>query len=35
MVGDLGPGLVGGPMYGYRIFREGMIDEVTSISTDR
>jgi len=29
------PGVVGGPMCVYRIFRSGMIDEVTSISMDR
>jgi len=32
--GARGPGMVGGPMCGYRIFRRGMADEVTSISTD-
>ena len=32
MVG--GPGVVVGPMCGYRIFRNGMADEATSISTD-
>jgi len=35
MVGAWGPGVVGGPMYGYSIFRWEVIDEVTSISTDR
>jgi len=29
------PGVVGSPMCGYRIFREGIIDEVTRISMDR
>jgi len=33
--GGLGAGsdVVGGPMCGYKMFRKGMIDEVTSIST--
>jgi len=29
-----GPGVVEGSMYGYRIFRWGMADDVSSISTD-
>jgi len=32
-VGFWGPDVVGGPMCGYKMFRWGMIDEVTSIST--
>jgi len=32
--GAQGPDVVGGPMCGYRIFRYGMADEDTSISTD-
>jgi len=34
MVGAWGPGVVGGPMCEYRIFKYGMIDEVTNISID-
>jgi len=33
MVGDRGPGVVGGPIFGYKMFEVGVIDEVTSIST--
>jgi len=31
--GAWGPDVVGGPMCGYKLSRQGMIDEVTSIST--
>jgi len=31
--GPWGPGVVGGPMCGYKMFRSGMIDDVTRIPT--